>query len=359
VTQVSYIRARTGSGNAADNVRAADGSSRRSQGTYVDAFSASGPAPRVSIGLPVYNGARYLPAAVEALLSQTFTDFELILCDNASTDQTQAVCTAFAARDPRVRYHRNAENIGAAGNFNLAFQLSRGEYFKWAAHDDLHAPDYLQRCVDALDREPAAVLAHTSAVVVDSAGAPVPVREFESPNDGPDSPRYLREHLYDLERELDSPDPAVRLREILTRTKWCFEVFGLIRADALRRSPLHLSFYGSDKVLLASLALQGPFRDMPEAMFFRRFHPGQSSSQNSKAQAQFMSTRGKAQRVPPQVQCFQWYVRLITRSGLPLRDRLHCLGVTGRWVVWLMRLIVSQRKERGFLHRIVSEFGGR
>src|SRR4051812_17741515 len=71
------------------------------------------PAPRVSIGLPVYNGGRYVRAAIESLLSQTFTDFELIICDNASSDQTQSICTAFAARDPRVRYHRNATNIGA------------------------------------------------------------------------------------------------------------------------------------------------------------------------------------------------------------------------------------------------------
>jgi glycosyltransferase involved in cell wall biosynthesis len=350
---VRFNRATTETG------RAAVGSFPRPAEAHAQAF-ARGAAPRVSIGLPVYNGAQYLPAAVEALLAQTFTDFELILCDNASTDQTQAICTAFAARDSRVRYHRNDENIGAAPNFNLVFHLSRGEYFKWAAHDDLHAPDYLARCVEALDNEPAAVLAHTGAVVVDSDGEPVPVREYDSPpgQRDADAPMYLREHLYDLDRQVDSPDPAVRLSEILTRTKWCFEIFGVMRASALRRTPLHLKFYGSDKVLLASLALQGPFRELPERLFVRRHHPGQSSSKDGRAQALFMSSRGRTQYVPPQLRCLQWYVRLIARSGLPLRDRLHCLGATGRWVVWLMRLIVSQRKERGFLHRMVSKFGG-
>lgn len=314
------------------------------------------PVPRVSIGLPVYNGERYLAAAIESILAQTFTDFELVLCDNASTDRTQAICTAFAARDPRVRYHRNATNVGAAGNFNLAFRLARGQFFKWAAHDDAHAPDYLARCVAALDADPSAVVAHTQAVVVDSKGDEVPV--LDDGDDG-NAPQYRRHDLYDVDRTLDASDPAVRLREILTRTKWCFEIFGLMRVEPLRRTPLHLSFYGSDKVLLAAMALQGRFRQLPERAFFRRFHPGQSSSQNGKAQAVFMSSRGRPQYVPPQLRCLQWYVTLVARSGLPLRERLRCLGATAEWVAWLVKLIVSQRNERGFLHRVVSRVRGR
>jgi Glycosyl transferase family 2 len=307
----------------------------------------------------VYNGARYLQGAIEALLAQTFTDFELIICDNASTDQTQSICTAYAARDPRVRYHRNAENIGAAGNFNLAFRLARGEYFKWAAHDDLHAPDYLALCVEALDAHPDAVVAHTNAVVVDPDGKRVPVADSVDGTRTDFGPQYLREHLYDPERALDVADPAVRLRELLTKTKWCFEVFGVMRADALRRTPLHLTFYGSDKVLLAAMALQGTFRQVEGPLFIRRFHPGQSSSKDGKSQAVFMSTRGKPQYVPPQVRCLQWYVRLVARSGLPLRDRLRCMGATAAWCVSLARLIVSQRNERGFVHRVMSKFSGR
>lgn len=314
-------------------------------------------APRVSIGLPVYNGAGYLRQAVESLLSQTFTDFELILCDNGSTDQTQSICTAFAARDPRVRYHRSDRNLGAAANFNTAFRLARGQYFKWAAHDDLHAPAYLAQCVAALDRDPAAVLAHADTVVVDHKGKAVPVRENDAPDDdAPDAPQYLRMHLYDPQRALDSPDPAVRLREMLTRTKWCFEIFGLMRADALRRTPLQLNFYGSDKVLLAALALQGPFCRIAEPLFSRRHHAGQSSGKNVNAQAVFRTSRGRPEYVPPQMRCFEWYVRLIARSGLPLGDRLRCLDATGQWILWLARLIVGQRNERGFLHRFVSQF---
>jgi hypothetical protein len=322
--------------------------------------SAVSAAPRVSIGLPVYNGGRYLRAAIESLLAQTFTDFELILCDNASTDRTQAICTAFAARDPRVRYHRNATNLGAAGNFNMVFRLARGRYFKWAAHDDLHAPDYLARCVALLDAEPQAVLAHAATSVIDADGEPVLVRPGARPPEMRGRPEvYFEDDLYDLPRRLDVAGPADRLQELLCGTKWCFEIFGLMRADALRRTPLHLSFYGSDKVILAAMALQGPFRAAPEPLFLRRHHPGQSSSKDGVAQAVFMTSRRRPQYVPPQVRCLQWYVRLVARSGLPLRDRLKCLGATARWVGWLARLIVSQRKERGILHRILSNVWGR
>src|ERR1700742_2966611 len=104
---------------------------------------ASGPAPTVSIGLPVFNGERYLEEALFSLLNQTFRDFELIICDNASTDRTPDICTRHAARDRRIRYARNARNLGASSNFNKCFMLARGRYFRWAAYDDKCGPEHL------------------------------------------------------------------------------------------------------------------------------------------------------------------------------------------------------------------------
>ncbi len=107
--------------------------------------------PKVSVGMPVYNGAETLPAALDSLLAQTYTDFEVLINDNASTDATEAICRAYAARDSRIRYERNSANLGAAGNFNRVFERARGAYFKWFACDDLLAPDYLAECVAALE----------------------------------------------------------------------------------------------------------------------------------------------------------------------------------------------------------------
>ncbi len=88
-------------------------------------------APRVSIGLPVFNGERYLARAIDSILAQDFRDLELVVCDNASTDRTAEICAAYARRDPRVRYHRNPRNLGAGPNYDRCFHLARGEYFKW------------------------------------------------------------------------------------------------------------------------------------------------------------------------------------------------------------------------------------
>ena len=151
--------------------------------------------PKVAIGLPVYNGERYLEAALDAIQAQTFTDYEVVICDNASTDRTEAICRAYEARDQRIRYYRNPANIGAAPNFNRTFELADGEYFKWFAADDLITPDYLEQCVAALDRNPDAVLCYTRVLVIDDDG------------------KVVGEHLVELEssRRSSSQRPLWRI----------------------------------------------------------------------------------------------------------------------------------------------------
>ena len=129
--------------------------------------------PRSSIGLPVYNGERHIGEALEALLGQTYEDFELIVSDNASTDGTSDICLRYARQDSRVRYIRQEHNIGLVPNHRFVLQHARGELFKSAAHDDLYARDLLQRCVQALDDDPRAVLAHSWSAVVDRSGVVV------------------------------------------------------------------------------------------------------------------------------------------------------------------------------------------
>ncbi|MDQ3247643.1 MAG: glycosyltransferase, partial [Chloroflexota bacterium] len=126
--------------------------------------------PRVTIGLPVYNGENYLTTALDAILAQTYTDFTLVISDNASTDRTQAICLAYAAADKRIRYMRNAVNWGAAPNFSRVCELATGEYFMWAAHDDIMAPDLLARCVEVLDQDATVVLCHAQIKIIDAQG---------------------------------------------------------------------------------------------------------------------------------------------------------------------------------------------
>ena len=118
----------------------------------------TGKKPQVSIGMPVYNGEKYIRQAMDSLLAQDYKNFELIISDNASTDRTQDICLDYEAQDRRVRYYRNEINMGATWNFNRVFDLSRGNYYMWASHDDYWDPRYLQSCLEAFETSDAIVL---------------------------------------------------------------------------------------------------------------------------------------------------------------------------------------------------------
>src|ERR1043166_768063 len=187
--------------------------------------------PKVSVGLPVFNGEKYLAGALGCLVQQDFEDFELIICDNASTDGTAAICHEFAAKDPRIRCFRNETNIGAGPNYNRAFQLARGEFFKWASHDDECHPSLLRRCLETFEKSPAAtVLVFTKADIIDGEGRVM----HPSPDNVSSS----------------SPNPVERLARVLWSSAFAHSLWGLIRADALRRTRL-MACLDAEHVLLA------------------------------------------------------------------------------------------------------------
>ncbi len=231
--------------------------------------------PAISVGLPVYNGADYVAEAIESLINQSFEDFELLIQDNASTDGTEQICRAYAAADPRISYVRNPQNVGAAANYNLVFQRARGRYFKWAAHDDVCTPDFLERCVEVLERDPAVVLCCGQTQLINDDGSPVTYDWKQK--------CYVTRHgervgQIDPHHRAEGARPASRFWDVLVRTMRTFEIFGVIRSNVLRKTHLHGGYYGSDKVLLAELSLLGRFHLLPEVLLYRRCHPGQSSN---------------------------------------------------------------------------------
>jgi glycosyltransferase involved in cell wall biosynthesis len=303
--------------------------------------------PRLSIGLPVYNGENYLAASLDALLSQTFDEFELIVSDNASSDGTEAICRDFEARDGRIVYHRQEVNRGASWNFNHTFALARGEYFKWAAHDDLHAPTFLERCVAALDAEPALVLCFTQAAVVDEQGYRVEADADETGS------RTVHGVLpADEEKRLrcvGSCRRHERYRGVLLYSTRCYEVFGVIRRAAMRRTGLYRSYNGAEKVFLAELSLAGRFAEVAEKLFFSRWHPDRFSA-NRSAVAQNLYVNPHASRrvaLPRQLRSSWGYASLLAGSGLTWNERLRCGLVFGRYLLqgakWRRALVDAVR----------------
>lgn len=203
--------------------------------------------PQVSVGLPVYNGERYLERAARSILVQEFTGLELIIVDNASDDGTRLIAERLAASDSRVRYYRNPTNIGAARNFCRAFELARGRYFKWASYDDWLEPTFLSACVDVLDQEPGTVLVFPGTNIYDESG------------------RLLRQYRHPS--GLTSGKVSQRFFHSLWNWKYATAVFGLMRTEALAKTSLIQPYMGSDRILFSELVLLGKVRELPEHLF--------------------------------------------------------------------------------------------
>lgn len=210
----------------------------------------------VSIGLPVYNSAKYLKFQLDSLLAQTYSNFEIVISDNASNDQTEQICRDYAANDSRIRYYRNQRNIGAPMNHNRVFKLSSGEFFKWAAYDDLHAPTYLEKCMSVLNKDSSIILCHSRTGRINELGELVG-RYHGAPNN-----------------RLISGKPYERFGVFMSLYFPCWDLFGVIRRTYLEKTPLQRSFVGSDRNLLAEITLMGKTYELPETLFFGRDHSG-------------------------------------------------------------------------------------
>jgi glycosyltransferase involved in cell wall biosynthesis len=268
----------------------------------------------LSIGLPVFNGERYLRFTLDSLLAQTFTDFELLILDNASSDSTLMICQEYAARDPRIKVHRNIENIGAAQNFNLAFSLAKGKYFKWAASDDVLSPEFLEKCIAILENNPEIILCCSKVDRINSAGEV----------DG----------FYDYPMRLNDPAPHIRFRDLILTNHFCIAVFGVIRRHPLSQTPLIGKYVGSDRVLLTELGLRGRLYEIPEYLFHRRDHPHASGRMYDKYKRLVWFDPSLKNRI----NLLYWkvgfeYGRTIFRAPIPNREKIFCLQALSRWFI--------------------------
>jgi glycosyltransferase involved in cell wall biosynthesis len=279
------------------------------------------PKPRVSIGMPVYNGEKYLNAAVDSIIGQTFTDFELIISDNASTDKTPQICRAYAAKDNRVRYYRNEVNLGAPRNYNRTVRLSRGKYFKWAAADDVHKKEYLQKCVDVLENDASIVLCHSKTARINEQG--------------------VINGTYDHSMRINSPSRYERFADLISiMSNPCWTVFGVMRKDVLERTPLHGDYRGADANLLAELSLYGRLYEVPEYLFLRRDH-SEAYTRKFCAGNNFKAIKGVNQQIAwwssgSWINNTNWkncqeFFKSVDRVPLTMSEKIRCYREIVKW----------------------------
>lgn len=314
-----------------DNGHMGDGLTRR--GTRSD--------PLVSIGLPVYNGEKYLALAIESVLAQTFQSFELLIADNASTDETQAICRSYANRDPRIRYFRHPTNLGAGFNYNFVFRQARGQYFKWLAHDDFIAPANLAACVEALSADASRVLAYTHHVDVDEAGTPI---------------RTV------ARTKGQSDDVSARFWDLMEGGYTCEEVFGLVRSSVLGKTPLIADYTDSDRTLLGELSLHGKFQEVSQPLFFHRIHAESSVRQFPvfRERAAWFNPNLQGRLVLSAWRQFFQMLGAILRAPIGFRARLACYWQALRWFKWRWRWMFRELRMElwDFLRRPFAEIIG-
>jgi glycosyltransferase involved in cell wall biosynthesis len=295
-------------------------------------------APRLSVGLPVYNGEKYLAESIEALLGQSYKDFELIISDNASTDSTADICRRYAEQDSRIRYMRQPRNIGLSPNHNFVVDQSRGEFFKWAASDDLYGRDLLQSCVDALDEHPDVVLAHSWTAAINGAGDITQAYKYPLATGSPSAPERFRSFMFGSSGLFEDPDSKdhhlVRLdNEGILRA--CDE-YGVIRTSVMRQIAPHDSYHHEDRIVVCEILLHGPFYIVPDWMYFRRDHDGRAYRTSPRDRCVILDPRRASPLKHPTARLvaeyFWGYVAAIRRAPLSSADRRECYQVLAHWM---------------------------
>jgi glycosyltransferase involved in cell wall biosynthesis len=274
-------------------------------------------APRLSVGLPVYNSSTYVAESIEALLGQTFEDFELIISDNASTDDTGDICRRYEKVDSRVRYFRQPRNIGLAPNHNFCVLKASGELFKWGAGDDLYARDLLEKCVAALDENPEVVLAHSWTAMIDGKGEVFQANEYPLATSASRAPERFRSILNDSGGDDDG---------------------GVMRKAVLLRTAMKDSYHHADRTIIAELVLHGRFYQVPDWLYFRRDHPERAERAHPSVRARCANMDPKRGNpwlnpVPRLLAEYIWaYVRMIQRAPLTSAERRECYQHLFEWM---------------------------
>lgn len=269
--------------------------------------------PRLTFGIPVYNGERYLPSALESVRNQDLADIEIVISDNGSTDGTEDYCRRQASEDSRIRYHRYETNRGGIWNYRNVMELCNTELFSWMAADDVKLPAFARTTIAALDEAGSdTVFACPRTQIINSDGV-------------------VYEELNDADMGLDAAAAHDRVRNLL-RAQASHPMYGVIRMDALGQTRGILSVLGDDMVLLVELLCAGKMATSAEPTFLQRRHDEQVSVLGVSSPSWFAPGQ-KANRSFAETRTNIELYRGVSHSELPFTEKLRTWATLGpSWV---------------------------
>jgi len=291
--------------------------------------------PLVSIGIPVYNEGKFLSKALDSLLNQDYDNFELIISDNASEDDTQEMCLDYATKDKRIFYHRFEKNKGASANFKQVLDLAKGKYFMWAGGHDLWESDVISRCVDTLENDSEIILAYPRAKRIDPQGNLI----------------GLAANQIDT-RGMSPPD---RFSHLIWKISGGDLIYGVIRTQALKQIRFK-TIWGGDQAVLAELSLQGTFAHIPETFFYWRRVRDESLEFRKKTVPLMIDPVNGYKKVRKELpelwrELGDEYLAIIERASLPYNDKMILRSETKRCfaerygVRWPVSILKSDSKD--------------
>lgn len=279
--------------------------------------------PKITLGLLVYNGERYLGQTIDSLLSQTYGDFDLLVSDNASNDGTEDICRSYAALDKRISYVRQGENIGAMGNFNYLASRASTDYFKWCAADDLIAPTFLATCIEFLESQLDFVLCHSSTRTIGFDDSELPNDIIKPSGASERIPNGLNKEYH----------PWQRFRDVMLGSTAIMDLWGVIRTAPLKDTGLLSPYVGYEKVLMAALSLRGRFAELPQKLFSYRIHPDSFSSRIAEDARQEWCNPAAEQTTYPRLKYLDGYFDAIDKSRLSPGQKMLCRVAIGRYLL--------------------------
>jgi len=278
----------------------------------------------VSIGMPVFNGGQFLEAAIRSNLNQSYPDLELIISDNASTDETESICRTFAEQDSRIKYVRNNTNIGAAKNYNQLFRLATGKYFRWANADDLVATELVERTLAVLESRPDVAIAYGRTLLID------------------DKDQRIDE--YDDNLNLQQERASDRYGQFLQRVGMSNIIYGLMRSSSVARTKLMGAgqLPAGDINFMLAMSLFGKFVEIPETLFYRRMHKGAfSANLNEESELRFWRASTRSVAFPYWRSAFA-DLTTIARAPISPSEKLRAAFIRTKHMVYERRRLAME-----------------